>query len=447
MERFFIVMLIWQSLTAVLFLIGKTVAKKSPTNVCLWWVVLGASFIPLLPFEWSYNQYVIPELFEIGSASVLLQSQFIPQQLQQTIDWQHILLIVLASLYACVVVHKVTQLVKNITKLHALLACAEKVDDTNSPAKLFLLPLNLSPFVYGLINPRIYLPRDFRSLAKAEQEVLLLHELTHIRQKDHIAVFIWRLVTILAWFNPFIAKMEAQFVRAMEYRCDSLTVATHQLDPLVYVRSMLNSLKRSIAQSQSSPVTTSFTSSEMSLADYKRRFSMIATESTLIGNKNQLVGKLFMSTALVTSLLVQFYISNLAYSTETGWHVPVKTLKVNANFGHVSSFRNNRPHGGTDFHGHIGDPVLAIQTGRVAVADSQTLPENYGNVVVINHANGYQSVYAHLDEVFVEQGQKVFNGEQIGTVGESGRVTGPHLHLEILHNEKRLDPMSLLRKE
>jgi murein DD-endopeptidase MepM/ murein hydrolase activator NlpD len=83
----------------------------------------------------------------------------------------------------------------------------------------------------------------------------------------------------------------------------------------------------------------------------------------------------------------------------------------------------------------------------VVTAATTRYPEgpNYGTVVVLDHGNGWQTLYAHLDTFEVRVGQRVLAGERIAKVGRSGRVTGPHLHLEALFNGQRMDPERLLQ--
>ena len=87
---------------------------------------------------------------------------------------------------------------------------------------------------------------------------------------------------------------------------------------------------------------------------------------------------------------------------------------------------------------------MASFSGRVLVADDATLHSNYGKVVLIEHEVQIQSLYAHLDSFSVESGQYIFAGEKLGTVGETGQASGPHLHFEVLKKGKRADPMLYL---
>lgn len=88
-------------------------------------------------------------------------------------------------------------------------------------------------------------------------------------------------------------------------------------------------------------------------------------------------------------------------------------------------------HNGSDFAGKIGTPVLAAAPGTVRVAKSSGYNFGYGNYIIVTHANGSETVYAHLSRVLVSPGQTVGQGAQIGAIGSSGNSTGPHLHFEI----------------
>ena len=70
----------------------------------------------------------------------------------------------------------------------------------------------------------------------------------------------------------------------------------------------------------------------------------------------------------------------------------------------------------------------------------------YGNVVKIRHSNGIVTLYAHMEDIDVSVGQRVSRGQQIGTVGNTGRSTGPHLHFEVIRNGVRVDPAPYFNK-
>jgi murein DD-endopeptidase MepM/ murein hydrolase activator NlpD len=85
--------------------------------------------------------------------------------------------------------------------------------------------------------------------------------------------------------------------------------------------------------------------------------------------------------------------------------------------------------------------VQATGKGTVIHAVMSDVPGGKGSYVVIEHSNGYRSRYAHLSEINVRYGQKVKQGEIIGTVGTSGSSVAPHIHYEVLRNGKVINPV------
>jgi murein DD-endopeptidase MepM/ murein hydrolase activator NlpD len=152
----------------------------------------------------------------------------------------------------------------------------------------------------------------------------------------------------------------------------------------------------------------------------------------------------------MTALVVMGLSLNIAsaeiHQQQQGFVYPVETPLVSSVFGHIAEIRNNKPHHGIDFRGAIGTPVFASATGKVLIADSSTLSKGYGLTVVIQHAGKTQTLYAHLDKSAVKAGQAVSQGQVIGYMGETGKVTGPHLHFEMSVESERVDPTKLLRR-
>ena len=95
-------------------------------------------------------------------------------------------------------------------------------------------------------------------------------------------------------------------------------------------------------------------------------------------------------------------------------------------------------HYGIDFTAKTGTDIYATGDGKVErVRKSYS---GYGKHVVINHGFGYKTLYAHMHDFSVKQGQKVKRGDIIGQVGNTGTSTGPHLHYEVIRNNKKIDP-------
>ena len=90
-----------------------------------------------------------------------------------------------------------------------------------------------------------------------------------------------------------------------------------------------------------------------------------------------------------------------------------------------------------------GTPVYAAASGVVRIARTHA---SYGNYVRLLHPGGDETIYAHLQYLFVRQGQQIQAGQCLGTVGQTGNATGPHLHFELLHAGVRYDPTRALAK-
>src|SRR5690606_30080250 len=99
--------------------------------------------------------------------------------------------------------------------------------------------------------------------------------------------------------------------------------------------------------------------------------------------------------------------------------------------------RGREMHSGVDLKGRTGDPVKATAQGKVTFAGWKGA---YGYVVMVKHKNGYETRYAHLTRTRVKKGQAVEAGHIVGLLGSTGRSTGPHLHYEVLLNNRKLNP-------
>ncbi len=129
---------------------------------------------------------------------------------------------------------------------------------------------------------------------------------------------------------------------------------------------------------------------------------------------------------------------------KTGFMQPVSG-RISGKFGgqRIMNGRKMNPHAGTDIAAPLGMPVAAAGDGKVVLMAGDLFYS--GNVVVIDHGYGLQTIYAHLNKITVQKGQKVKKGEIIGEVGKTGRVTGPHLHWGASLKGIRFNPFSLLR--
>lgn len=125
-------------------------------------------------------------------------------------------------------------------------------------------------------------------------------------------------------------------------------------------------------------------------------------------------------------------------SADQGWRTPCSYIMISSAYG----YRGSGWHNGVDFANNRGTPIYATRSGTVTKAVSLTY--SYGNHVVINHGDGFSSLYAHLDYYVVSAGQYVSQGQLIGYMGSTGNSTGNHLHFTIFYNGSDVNPMNYL---
>ncbi len=124
---------------------------------------------------------------------------------------------------------------------------------------------------------------------------------------------------------------------------------------------------------------------------------------------------------------------------------PLRSYRITSGFGvrFHPILKKWRPHHGVDYAAPYGTPVHAVAGGKVIFAGWRG---GYGKAVVIKHKNGYQTLYGHLGRILVKAGQHVDQGQTIGLVGSTGLSTGPHLHFEVRHYGRRINP-ALIKSE
>ncbi|MBF0449150.1 MAG: peptidoglycan DD-metalloendopeptidase family protein [Candidatus Magnetomorum sp.] len=131
----------------------------------------------------------------------------------------------------------------------------------------------------------------------------------------------------------------------------------------------------------------------------------------------------------------EFLASTPSIRPAKGWY--------SSTFGYrVSPFTSRREfHKGVDIANHLGTKILAPAKGLVTFSGRRG---GYGKMVVIDHGHGMETRYGHMDRLFKQEGDIVKRGDEIGTMGNTGRSTGPHLHYEVRLNGAPVDPANYI---
>ncbi|WP_330217240.1 peptidoglycan DD-metalloendopeptidase family protein [Paenibacillus durus] len=125
---------------------------------------------------------------------------------------------------------------------------------------------------------------------------------------------------------------------------------------------------------------------------------------------------------------------------------PTSSRMISSSFGYrTDPFKGSSAfHAGIDIAAQAGDVVLAAQGGKIAAAEQSAARGNY---IVIDHENGLQTLYMHLSSLDVSVGDNVAKGQTIGRVGSTGRSTAPHLHFQVVKQNKSVNPLSYIKQD
>lgn len=136
-------------------------------------------------------------------------------------------------------------------------------------------------------------------------------------------------------------------------------------------------------------------------------------------------------------------LSKYASSSTGNWMTahPVPDARVSSNYGMRTLLGTTRQHSGIDFSAPTGTAIYASGAG---VVTKSGWGSGYGYYVEVDHSNGYKTRYAHASRLIAKVGDYVNAGDHIANVGCTGRCTGPHLHFEVVKNDKRQNPSTYL---
>ncbi|WP_193615671.1 M23/M56 family metallopeptidase [Massilia sp. YMA4] len=350
--------------------------------------------------------------------------------------------------------------------VRALLQAAERLDgaalaahpalaDQACPLPVLEVDAPVTPMLAGLRHPVLLLPRHLRGFDVEQQRLIIAHELTHLRRRDHWCQHAGALLQAMLWFVPAAHALRRQLHWALELGCDSAVLAARPASARrSYAAALLAQL--SVLQRQAAgpaPVALQFGAAGPTLAERVRRIRTAApaAPASVLG-----VIVLALPALCAASVLLQPRLAAdhgmpavpasalAAVVTASPWQAPLATLRVTSEYGSTNR-PSGKPHRGMDFAARRGSAVLAPAAGVVTVAtDRYAGGTRYGKVIVVDHGDGLQTLYAHLDALAVQAGDRVAAGQRIALSGATGKVTGPHLHFEVLRDGGQVDPRTLL---
>jgi len=414
------------------------------------WIVL--SLVPLIPVSTWHEAGLIPQVL-IGSGTA---NQVLNTTIQQTaLDFSELVFISYFNdmVFSVLVfgmllggVKFVLSLIRSYRLVKNTVALNDGQIDTTTNIRV--TEQQVSPFVFGFFKPRIIISKQVLSMPSSQLNLLIQHELMHIKNRDPQAVILIRLITYLSWFNPFVRFMEQRFLQAMELDCDRQVLTRNPKQQLNYAQALVTCLKLT-NNKQDSGLNAYFSGAKFQKQDFEQRIRAAMSNEVMRKNiKNYQLALMGLVSIMFTSIV--FAQPMVVQSNEIKPNqgiLPVFNARVSSDFDEINEFRSKKRHKGIDFAAPSGTDIVASFSGVVKVADGTTLHSNYGNVILIEHQGKTQSLYAHLNTLDVKVGDFVAAGQKIGTVGVTGRVTGPHLHFEMLEGEHRINPWIYLKNK
>ena len=316
----------------------------------------------------------------------------------------------------------------------------------------------IAPMLAGLARPILLLPRHLRDFDPAQQRLVIEHELTHLARRDPLWMHASFLLQAIQWFNPMVARLGKRLAWAQELGCDRRVL---QGRPSAQRRDYAAAL---VAQMRTQALPDHGTA----LAFGSRTVDAVAARIGMIRDGvpampravTAALGWAALPAVLAASVLLQpalaWRLDDAAPAARPApaapaglpglphWQAPMERMRVSAFFG-ILHAPTGRLHGGMDFAAPAGTRIAAPADGVVIASTNRYAGEDkWGELVIIEHAGGLRSLYAHMDKRMVKQGERVAAGQQIGTSGASGKATGPHLHMEVSRNGDNIDPQVLL---
>ena len=332
-----------------------------------------------------------------------------------------------------------------------------------------------APLTFGVFRPTVLLPDDLRA-GQAQFQLVLAHELAHIRRRDCLRKLMLAACLCLYWWNPLVWIMVRLANRDMELACDEAVLRI--LGPACKKSYALALLDMAQRQAKPSPLCSGFAKSCA-----EERVRAILRFRRLPVWTGALAAALFLLAASVLATQAQTRIPEAPVVIQTQTETPA--TPVTQPVIHIDPVVNPAPavqedteasapayvwplenadtavtdgygwtvhpvtkkeafHNGIDLDAEAGQNVLAVAAGTVLDCDYS---EAYGYYVTLAHADGMQTMYAHLSTFYVEPGDAVSQGQVIAAAGTTGWVTDTLLHLSVFINGETVDPLTALASE
>jgi len=310
-----------------------------------------------------------------------------------------------------------------------------------------------TPFTVGVWRPLIVLPEAVLG-RRALVEAAIAHEMAHVARLDPLWLGLERVLQVVYFFHPLVWWTGAAVDHERELICDRTVLDTGALPARAYAGGLLTALNLDLRGVEATTLTP----------HPRRTFMRIQTILSPRSSRD-----LSRRAAMVFSVVAGVVVLPLAGAAIDRQPVPAAVPGAVAAAAPVSPPELVNPlpggrvtqawgpginpfthekyqHEGVDLAAPAGTSVVAAADGTVIEAQEEPGDDPRGRCVTVRHDQGLVTVYTHLEEVRVSEGDRVIQGQVIGTVGSTGLSTGPHLHFEVrsVGDATSLDPATLV---
>lgn len=305
-----------------------------------------------------------------------------------------------------------------------------------------------SPFTTGILKPIIFIPEKvIRAKDMSLKEAILTHEFMHIKRFDQLFNHFTILILIFFFFHPLAWLMSRRMILCRESLCDQHVLRHSRLSRAEYGASLISVLGLSLKHPPLSGI------SGFGLVASQIHYRLVHLKGGPPMKKRKRIA-LIAAALFLLPMAVQSNSSQpntpgqqLIDSAPVELEAPIRQGRISAPFGPMMDpFKKiERHHKGIDIAAETGTALYAAADGNVVFAQNEfKAQQGYGKNVIIDHGSGVQTRYAKMEKIFVESGDQVKKGQQIGEVGSTGISTGPHLHFELKMGKEYVNPQDYI---
>lgn len=431
------VLIVWYRLT----IHSKTSFSTQRSALCS--ILLVSFLLPFIQIEWFENPFVAllsnygeaPTFIDYWAGTLpVLEEKSPKESFYNTLNYQNLLLL----LYGLGVLVFGIRFLLQLGQFCYLILSNKMIKQNNYHYVLVKKPNYAAAFMhYIIISEHIWASEDKLLIAQ--------HERKHVDLWHSTDRFLTEVLYVFQWFNPFIYWFRKELIAIHEFQVDQALVAGG-IDSIQYQQLIAQYATSSNQFRLGNHFSHSLTLNRIKMIAQNKSFHLFSAYRILL-----LIPAIGILVSLFAFQTPTFPKATRPYTLAVAnenkhFILPIETGKFQKTVGYGmrlhAIYKIEKLHTGVDFIAPLGTPILAVQNATVIRV--QHSEKGYGNNVILQIDEKTQVMYAHMDLIQVEVNQKITQGNVIGTVGNTGLSTKPHLHFEVVEEGNKVDPKDFL---